>query len=108
MFTNTATRKNTDDVQCYGDYWVSHTFLRRTDNGVATSGKGFFFNFTAHVACDLAILLLSCKKRMCANDLYMGVNDIIHSSFKARHSSNVHQLTNKKANWVCAYNMAQR
>lgn len=47
---------------------------------------------------------------MCANNLYMSVNDmgVIHSSSKARHSSNVHQLTNKKANWVCAYNMAQR
>lgn len=45
---------------------------------------------------------------MCANNLYMRVNDIIHSSSKARHSSNVHQLTNEKANQVCAYNMAQR
>lgn len=45
---------------------------------------------------------------MCANNLYMGVNDVIHSSSKARHSLNVHQLTNEKANRVCAYNMAQQ
>lgn len=68
------------------------------------------FLFQLHHTCSMwpSNSTPKLQKRMCANNLYMGVNDVIHSSSKARHSSNVHQLTNEKANWVCAYNVAQR
>lgn len=72
--------------------------------------KKIFFNFTTHVACDLAILLLSWKnEQRCswADTLYMSVNNVLHSSSKARNSSNVHRLTHEKTRWVYAYTTQQ-
>lgn len=34
----------------------------------------------------------------------MSVNNVVHSSSKARNSPNVHQLANGKTKWVYAYN----
>lgn len=82
------------------DTWTSQTFLRRMPNGPPHQ-KVLCFKFSTHIACDLAILVLSCKnmpKRTRANNLYMSSP----SSAKARDGSQI-QLTSENTKHVCAH-----
>lgn len=101
--SNMAVMKNTGDPDCYGGRGTTRPRVRFW--GKCTMGhhigKSFVFQVEHTRNMWPRMLLLSWKKkkpkRTCANNLYMSVGDIIHSSPKARNSSQV-QLTSENTN----------